>query len=78
MDPITVQILVAVFDGVMKAIPEAVAAYEAIRQMVAQGRDPTAAEWQQITLAVVAVHNQVQAPPAAPDPAPAVDPAAAA
>ncbi len=61
MDPVTISILTAIFEGVLKAVPEAIAAYEALKQMAAEKRDPTAAEWQQMAGALAAVHNQVQA-----------------
>ena len=61
MDPVTVSILVAIFDGVMKAIPEAVSAFSSLKQMTSENRDPTADEWKQIATAMAAIHNQVQA-----------------
>jgi hypothetical protein len=75
MDPITVSILVAIFDGVLKSIPEAITAYEAIQRMAAEKRDPSPAEWQQMALAMAVIHAEVQGTPAA-DPVPASDPAA--
>ncbi len=71
MDPVTVSILVAVFSGVLKSIPEAIAAYEAIQTMAAENRDPTAAEWRQMTLAMAAIHAQVQGTTSSADPVPA-------
>ncbi len=75
MDPVTVSILVAIFDGVLKSIPAAITAYEAIQQMAAQKRDPTPAEWQQMALAMAAIHAQVQASRQAPAADPAPEPA---
>jgi GrpB-like predicted nucleotidyltransferase (UPF0157 family) len=60
MDPVTVSILAAIFEGVLKAVPEAIAAYQSLKQMAAEKRDPNATEWQQIAAALAAVHAQVQ------------------
>ena len=65
MDPVTIAILSAIFEGVLKAIPEAITAYQALKSMAAEKRDPSPAEWQQIAAALAAVHAQVQAAGAA-------------
>lgn len=60
MDPTTISILVAIFDGVVKAVPEAIAAYGTLKTMTTERRDPTAEEWKQIATAMAVVHSQVQ------------------
>lgn len=61
MDPVTVAILMSVFEGVLRAVPEAIAAYKSIQDMAANHRDPSPDEWKSIAAASAAAHAQLQA-----------------
>lgn len=52
---------ITIADGVAQAIPEAVAAFGLVQQMVAANRDPTPEEWATLDAAADAYHKAIQA-----------------
>lgn len=57
-----IQIASAAAEG----IPRAIAAAEAVKRMVAEGRDPTEAEWAELNAVTGALRVRLQAAAAAP------------
>lgn len=51
--------LLAIFEGVLSEVPEAMAAYQQLKAMAAAGTDPTAAEWAALDQAADALHAQI-------------------
>lgn len=57
MNPMTVLALV---QGVLQGIPEALAVWQSVQAMVAAGQDPTAEDWAALQVQVAAAHQAVQ------------------
>lgn len=55
------QLLMPIVDLAIQGVPRAIAAVSTVRRLVAERRDPTAAEWAELQEVTDALHARVQA-----------------
>lgn len=51
---------IQIAEAAARAVPHAIEAKEAVERMLAEGRDPTDAEWAELTAVTDALHARVQ------------------